>query len=71
MAQDDDYVRSTCKIGQGAACCRYLLMDLAGWNCAKTVADGGTVRALLDKRVALGTINARGDNCEGIKRLAN
>ncbi len=56
-----DYIRDVCKIGQGAACCRYLTMGADGWSCEKT----SSLKALLDARVATGTINARGDNCEG------
>jgi len=59
---DDMYVKAVCKVGQ-LECCRYLTMGPNGWSCEK-----GTpaLKALLDDRVAKGTIRARGDNCEGL-----
>jgi hypothetical protein len=57
-----DFVKQTCKIGQGAVCCRYLGADGGGFDCLKLT----SLRAYLDERVALGTITARGDNCEGL-----
>lgn len=62
----DDYAKSTCRIGQGAACCRYLTMSPKGWECQKHQ----SLRGLLDQRVSDGTINARGDNCEGVDYAA-
>lgn len=58
---DDDWAKDTCKLGQGAACCRYLTIGANGWSCEKH----STLHFLLDARVESGTINARGDNCEG------
>lgn len=60
---DEECARSVCKIGQGAACCRYLLLGPLGWNCAK----GTTLRRHLDEAVAMRRMVARGDNCEGRK----
>lgn len=59
-----DHVKSTCKIGAGHACCRYLGGDKDGLACLK----GGEFHALLDKRVEEKTITARGDNCPGWDR---
>lgn len=58
----DQWTKDTCKIGQGAACCRYLTMGGGGWSCEKH----GSLAALLDQRVTAETLNARGDNCEGL-----
>jgi hypothetical protein len=58
---DEEWTVRVCKIGQGAACCRYLTMHPHGWSCEKH----GGLRAHLDMRVAAGTIRARGDNCAG------
>jgi len=58
---DDAHAKTVCKIGQGAACCRYLAMGGNGWSCEK----GSNLRYHLDARVAQGTMNARGDNCDG------
>jgi hypothetical protein len=69
-----DYVKGVCKIGEGAACCRYLLMGTQGFECGKhqtwqvksLAGDGAeNVKALMDARVAAGTMVAQGDNCDG------
>jgi hypothetical protein len=58
----DEHLNQVCKIGQGATCCRYLTMaPHLGWSCEKH----GVHKRTLDQRVALGTMIARGDNCEG------
>ena len=57
----NDNVKNICKIGQGHDCCRYLTMGPEGFCCEKK----GSLKKLLDERVELKTINARGDNCEG------
>lgn len=48
-----------CKMGQGAECCRYLVFS-SDFACAKR----SSVAATIDARVE--TMNARGDNCDGI-----
>lgn len=48
----------TCKMGQGAECCRYLVFD-GGFACAKTTA----MRYVIDGKVA--SMTAQGDNCAG------
>jgi hypothetical protein len=58
-----DYAKEVCKIGQGAACCRYLTMDKDGWDCAKWT----SLRFTLDDRVENNEMNAHGDNCEGVE----
>lgn len=66
MTQDeltDDHAKTVCKIGQGNDCCRYLTMSGMGWGCEK----GTALKFLLDARVATQSINARGDNCEGVQ----
>ena len=60
---NDDYVKDICKIGQGAACCRYLALSGGVWSCEKSVPQQ---KMYLDQRVADGSINARGDNCPGL-----
>ena len=61
---DGEHIKDVCRIGQGAACCRYLTMSPAGWSCEKLHPEG---KALLDARVAAGNMNARADNCEGLE----
>lgn len=55
---DDDFVKQTCKIGQGADCCKYLMMGVGGWECAKVT----SLKALIDQRT---NMHAKGDNCSG------
>ena len=54
------YVRDTCKIGQGADCCKYLLAGSNGFECGKLT----ELRATIDARTDM---NAKADNCDGIK----
>lgn len=59
----ETYTKTVCKIGQGAECCRYLLMGPSGWECGK-----GDPRAVdtIDRKVAEGSFISLGDNCEGM-----
>jgi hypothetical protein len=57
----NNHVRNICKIGQGNACCRYLVISGVGFECVK----GTEMKAYLDSRVAMETMVARADNCEG------
>jgi hypothetical protein len=56
------WLRSTCRPGAGAACCRYITASIDGITCAKMRPD---FKALIDSRVASGNFEARGDNCNG------
>lgn len=58
---DLEYVKETCKMGQGHDCCRYLTMHPDGWSCEKR----GSLRNYLNYRVVTNSITARGDNCPG------
>lgn len=58
----EGHVRSTCKLGQGSECCRYLTAGPRGLGCAKLV-DG--MASLIDRRVASGAFVSLGDNCDG------
>ena len=57
----DTYVYETCKLGKGEACCAFLVMGVNGFECAK----GTGVEATIKQRLELGTMGAKGDNCEG------
>lgn len=57
-------VRSICKMGQGSACCSFLLAGMGGFVCAKAPGREG-VKATLDARRQAGSIGAMGDNCFG------
>ena len=57
----NETVRNVCKAGQGNACCRYLVIGPMGFECVR----GTDMKDYLDARVAMETMVARGDNCEG------
>ena len=57
---DNDFVKQTCKVGQGAACCKYLMMAPVGWECGKI---DTFMKTNIDGRADL--MNAKGDNCPG------
>lgn len=59
------FLADTCKVGQGAACCRYVTMSAGGWECGK--ADPA-IRHAIDQRA--GSMKAKGDNCPGVTNLA-
>jgi hypothetical protein len=59
----EDYVKTICKIGQGALCCRYIVGGPQGLECAKHEPE---LAAQINRRVAAGAFTARGDNCDGI-----
>lgn len=56
-----EYQREVCKIGQGAACCRYLTAGAGGFECAKR--GSLSLRLEIDSRVE--RMTAQGDNCDG------
>jgi hypothetical protein len=58
------YLSETCKVGHGAACCRYVTMGADGWYCAKV---DPALRPAIDLRAA--TMTAKGDNCPGVTNL--
>lgn len=60
MEIPEDYVEQTCKLGQGEDICAFLMMT-EGFECAK----GTEVEPVIRQRLDLGTMNAKGDNCEG------
>jgi hypothetical protein len=58
---DLEHVKTVCRIGQGADCCRYLTMHPDGWSCEKH----SSLRAYIDYRANVGSMHARSDNCPG------
>jgi hypothetical protein len=56
----DEYVKETCRPGQGEKTCRYLLMGPEGWECGKM---DPSAKIIIDRRV--GGMAAKADNCEG------
>ena len=53
-----EHLLSVCRLGQGAACCRYIIVSGSGIECAK----GSPLQAGLDARTKM---TAKGDNCSG------
>lgn len=53
--------KEICRLGHLDKCCSYLASDVNGFCCLKTT----TAKALIDRRRAEGTMNAKGDNCLG------
>lgn len=64
-ALSDAYVRETCQLGT-PRCCRYLVVrgsiEYTGFACGKLDAS---LKNIIDSRVALGSMSATGDNCDG------
>ena len=58
-----EHVKNVCKVGQGVESCRYLAGGIRGLECMKNT----SLAKSLDNRVEEGTMNARGDNCDGCK----
>lgn len=58
----DDYAKGTCRMGQGADCCRFLVGTPDGLACAKLDAS---LSATINERYAADTMIARADNCPG------
>lgn len=65
MKIDEKTLKEVCKVGQGEACCRYILLDGKGFKCAKFT----KLHNFIDMKVAKGLIKARGNNCPGLLRM--
>lgn len=59
-----DHVQNVCKIGQGAACCKYLVMGTKGFECLKVTEWG---KDLIDDNWVKTVHVSQGDNCDGVK----
>lgn len=63
MALSQSHVDEVCLIDRGESCCRYLAVRPGEeMRCLKLLAEWKT---LMDRRVALGQMHSKGDNCEG------
>jgi len=58
----NEHIKNVCRIGQGAACCRYLVAGLLGLECMK---DDPADKKVVDDSWATTEHIAQGDNCEG------
>jgi hypothetical protein len=63
MKVPDELLKNICKIGQGDKCCRFLACGSDGFECLKHT----SLAATLNARVVAGTMNAIGDNCDGLQ----
>lgn len=62
MPRISDFVRDTCKLGQGADCCKYLSASSkkgALFNCEKLTDIGAQIETLTH-------MTAKSDNCPGL-----
>jgi hypothetical protein len=57
-----DHVKDVCKLGQGSACCRYLLAGPTGFECGKL---RPSTRTMIDVTAVEKKWTAQSDNCEG------
>ena len=57
------HVKDVCKMGQGASCCKYLVMAPGkGWECMRTNPKN---KKVIDDNWATTPHVAQGDNCDG------
>lgn len=61
---DIEHVRSLCKIGEGAACCSFLVCGPNGFECAKDPVNQGILPLLTQRREQKAMV-ALADNCSG------
>lgn len=60
---EKEHLKNVCLVGHLEKCCRYILVDNNGIQCAKGDREA---KAILDARVQYMT--AKGDNCEGYEK---
>lgn len=58
---DSKTLKEVCKVGSGETTCRFVTVGSKGFECAKHT----SVASIINARIAAGTFNAKGDNCEG------
>lgn len=62
----NEHIKNICKIGQGADCCKYLVMGAKGFECMKV--DQAN-KQVIDYNWKTTPHVAQGDNCKGKKDL--
>ena len=62
MPELNKIIQDVCKIGQGAECCKYLVVGARGFECMKI---NQANKEMIDKNWAVTHHVAQGDNCEG------
>lgn len=58
-----EHILNTCKIGQGANCCRHLFAGETGFECGKL---NTSLKEMQDARAFMDIAIAQGDNCPGV-----
>ncbi len=66
MSNIPDWIKDVCKIGQGAECCKYLVMGGNGFECMKF---NRLNKAVIDASWSEFDHVAQGDNCPGKENL--
>lgn len=61
-----EYIKTVCKIGQGAECCKYLVCGANGFECMKFDPEN---KKVIDINWAKTAHVSQGDNCEGKEKL--
>lgn len=64
----NQYIKEVCKIGQGAACCKYLVGGKNGFECMRV---NPANKFVIDKNWETTEHVAQGDNCEGKEDLSD
>jgi hypothetical protein len=62
----NEHITTVCKMGQGAECCKYLVMGQKGFECAKIKPS---TKATIDNAWN-DSKSAQGDNCDGKEDLS-
>jgi hypothetical protein len=62
MPEINENVLKICKLGQGALCCKYLVMGSEGFECMKIDTEN---KKVIDENWKTVEHVAQGDNCEG------
>lgn len=60
------YIKTVCKIGQGAECCKYLVAGIKGFECMKV---NPAYKATVDANWETTPHVAQGNNCPGKEEL--
>ena len=60
---NDDWLPDVCQFGRGEHACRYLTNDPKGFACGKL---DPRIASTVNAWIADGTLETRGDNCDGL-----
>ena len=60
------HVENVCKIGQGALCCKYLVIGMKGYECMRVSPEN---KKVIDDNWKTTAHVAQGDNCAGYDKI--